>query len=158
MVWRSLVKTTTQKNGSVDEELKEQLVRSGLRSTPQRMQVYSIINETLDHPTAERVFIEAKRTMPEISMATVYNCLDALVRCNLVRVVNLHRAATRYCPNMQEHSHFYCRVCDQVYDVPFSPAGIRKGFRMPPGFEPTHFEVAIQGTCGNCRKREAEGA
>ena len=36
--------------------------------------------EKRDHPTAEEVFIRAKRGMPEISMATVYNCLDALVR------------------------------------------------------------------------------
>ena len=36
--------------------------------------------------------------MPEISMATVYNCLDALVKCGLVRQVNLDRGATRFLP------------------------------------------------------------
>lgn len=137
-------------NGKIDEQLKTQLQRSGLRTTPQRLEVYAVISDILDHPTAEGVFIEAKKRMPEISMATVYNCLDVLVKSNLVRVVNLNRAATRYCPNMTEHSHFYCEICDQVYDIPYSVNTIRRGFLMPTGFTATHFEVAIQGTCGHC--------
>lgn len=89
-------------------------------------------------------------------MATVYNCLDALVKSNLVRLVNLNRAATRYCPNMQEHSHFYCEICDQVFDIPYSVSRIRQGFLMPVGFEPSHFEVAIQGTCGHCTESQKQ--
>ena len=53
-------------------------------------------------------------------MATVYNCLDALVQCGLVRHVNLDRSATRYCPNMKEHCHFYCDECGGIYDVDFA--------------------------------------
>jgi Fur family peroxide stress response transcriptional regulator len=55
--------------------------------------------------------------MPDISHATVYNCLDALVQCGLVRLVQLERGATRYCPNMEEHCHYYCDECGAVFDV-----------------------------------------
>ena len=64
-----------------DETLHEQLEKSGLRFTPQRQHVYSVLLQKRDHPTAEEVFIRAKKGMPDISMATVYNCLDALVSC-----------------------------------------------------------------------------
>ena len=77
-----------------------------------------------DHPTAEEVFIRAKREMPDISMATVYNCLDALVKCGLVRQVTLERGATRFCPNMREHCHFYCDQCESVFDIEL-PGGDR---------------------------------
>ena len=55
--------------------------------------------------------------MPEISHATVYNCLDALVKCGLVRQVQLERGATRFCPNMEEHCHYSCDACGEVFDV-----------------------------------------
>ena len=69
----------------------ERLATSGLRLTPQREHVYNVLIEERDHPTAEQVFLRAKKDMPDISMATVYNCLDALVRSGLVKQVNLDR-------------------------------------------------------------------
>ena len=106
-----------------------------------------------DHPTAEEVFIRAKRGMPNISMATVYNCLDALVQCGLVRQVQLDRGATRFCPNMREHGHFYCDACDTVYDVDL-PKKPKPGIILPHGFKAEHFEVAIHGICPDCAKKE----
>ena len=66
-----------------DRHLTEQLGATGLRLTPQRQQVYDVLLQKRDHPTAEEVFIRAKKAMPEISHATVYNCLDALVKSGL---------------------------------------------------------------------------
>ena len=51
-------------------------------------------------------------------MATVYNCLDALVKCGLARQVTLERGAARFCPNMREHGHFYCDSCAQGHGLP----------------------------------------
>jgi len=95
-------------NKKSERELGERLATSGFRFTSQRRHVYDVVLQKLDHPTAEDVFIRAKRQMPDISHATVYNCLDALVQCGLVRQVQLERGATRYCPNMEEHCHYYC--------------------------------------------------
>ncbi len=61
--------------------LNERLAKGGFRFTPQRERVYSVLLKRRDHPTAEEVFIRAKQAMPEISRATVYNCLEALVQC-----------------------------------------------------------------------------
>ena len=95
-------------NTRADNTLSERLNHGGFRFTPQRRHVYQVLMEKRDHPTAEEVFIRAKRRMPDISMATVYNCLDALVTCGVVRQVTLDRGAARFCPNMREHCHFYC--------------------------------------------------
>src|SRR5438034_4026108 len=101
--------------------LTERLVTGGCRSTRQREHVYHVLLQNRDHPTAEEVFIRTKREMPDISMATVYNCLDALVECGLVRQVSLERGAARFCPNMQDHCHFYCDGCDEVFDINLAP-------------------------------------
>src|SRR5208282_6188208 len=104
-------------HGKPDQQLTERLTTGGFRFTPQRQHVYDVLLQKRDHPTAEEVFIRTKKTMPEISMATVYNCLDALVKSGLARQVTLDRGATRYCPNMHEHGHFHCNSCGTVFDV-----------------------------------------
>src|SRR5678815_1601794 len=110
---------------SVDAGLDQRLERSGLRRTPQREHVYDVLLQKKDHPTAEEVFIRAKKGMPEISMATVYNCLDALVNCGLVRQVNQDRSATRYCSNLRKHHHFHCDECGRAYDIDPVPGAPR---------------------------------
>ena len=135
-------------------ELNQRLTTGGFRFTPQREHVYNVLLERRDHPTAEEVFIRTKKTMPEISMATVYNCLDALVKCGLVRLVVLDRGATRFCSNMREHCHFYCDACDRVYDVDL-PAKPASPVALPKGFKVAHYEIAIHGVCPDCAKRKS---
>ncbi len=135
-------------------ELAQRLESSGFRFTPQRQHVYSVLLDKRDHPTAEEVFIRAKRGMPEISMATVYNCLDALVRSGLARQVTLERGAARFCPNMREHCHFYCEVCAQVFDISLSGEA---GISLPTGFRAERYDIAIHGRCPGCNgQREAQ--
>jgi Fur family peroxide stress response transcriptional regulator len=141
-----------------DASLNKRLATSGFRFTPQRQHVYNVLMEKRDHPTVEEVFIRSKEEMPDISMATVYNCLDALVKCGMVRHVNLERSATRYCPNMKEHCHFYCDDCGQIYDVDFSPDGDRNGLLLPEGFKVKQFDISIRGTCYDCTNNKANKA
>jgi Fur family peroxide stress response transcriptional regulator len=143
----------TEKNHEGDR-LSERLATGGFRFTPQRQHVYEVLQGRRDHPTAEEVFIRAKREMPEISMATVYNCLDALVQCGMVRQVQLERGATRYCPNMREHCHYYCAECGSVFDVAL-PAHAPSVPR-PRGFKIDHYEIAVHGICSDCASRKKQ--
>ncbi len=131
-----------------EQHLTEQLGATGLRLTPQRQQVYDVLRHKRDHPTAEEVFIRAKHGMPDISMATVYNCLDALVKSGLARQVTLERGATRFCPNMEEHCHYYCDACGEVFDVPL-PADT-SALPHPRGFKVDHYDIAVHGRCAAC--------
>lgn len=131
-------------------DLNERLAHSGLRLTPQRQQVHEVLREKMDHPTADQVFMRAKNKMPEISMATVYNCLDALVKCGMVRQVTLDRGATRYCPNMQDHSHFYCDECGSVYDILQTISPEEAHIKLPRGFRLKLIETNLHGLCPDC--------
>jgi Fe2+ or Zn2+ uptake regulation protein len=133
------------------DNLSKRLNTLGFRFTPQRRQVYEVLMQKRDHPTADEVFVRAKRQMPEISHATVYNCLDALVECGLIRQVQLDRGATRFCPNMHEHCHFYCDECDTVFDVNL-PEKAESGVALPKGFQAKRIDIAIHGVCADCAK------
>jgi Fur family transcriptional regulator, peroxide stress response regulator len=134
-----------------EQHLTEQLGATGLRLTPQRQQVYDVLLQKRDHPTAEEVFIRAKKAMPEISHATVYNCLDALVKSGLARQVQLERGATRFCPNMIEHGHFHCSNCGTIYDVDLPPE--LPCVAVPRGFRADGFDITVHGLCADCAKK-----
>jgi Fe2+ or Zn2+ uptake regulation protein len=131
----------------LNHELTERLADRGFRFTPQRQAVYGVLLHERDHPTAEEVFIRAKKGMPDISMATVYNCLTALVKCGLVRQVTVERSAARFCPNMREHCHFYCEHCDTVFDIDLPR---NAGIPLPKGFAAERYDIAIHGHCPAC--------
>lgn len=126
----------------------ERLAAGGFRVTRQRRAVYEVLLRKRDHPTADEVFQRVRGTMPEISLATVYNCLDALVASGLARQLARDQGASRFCPNMREHGHFHCDGCGKVFDVEV-PSG-RALVPMPSGFRATRVEVTLHGHCPGC--------
>lgn len=134
------------------EPLEEAIARSGIRLTPQRRFVLEALMEKRDHPTALEVFLRAKAHMPSISLATVYNCLDALTESGLVRQVNCDRSSSRYCPNLIPHGHFFCKECGAVFDVPLD-ASLATGWEVPEGTLISHVEINLRGTCSSCAQK-----
>lgn len=99
-----------------------------------------------DHPTADEVYARARARMPSISLATVYNCLETLVGCGLVRAVNIEREPTRFCPNLSEHAHFVDRRTGTVYDIDLPPHTLRVLRELlPDGFEAEEVEISFRG-------------
>jgi Fur family peroxide stress response transcriptional regulator len=128
------------------ETLNRKLAQAGLRSTRQREVVYNAILSKRDHPTADEIFARVKADMPSISLATVYNCLDTLVQCHLVKQVHLERESTRFCPNLSEHAHFHDNDTGQVFDVQLEPEILDKlSSLLPENFEPSSIDITFRG-------------
>jgi Fe2+ or Zn2+ uptake regulation protein len=125
----------------------------GGRSTHRRQEVYDVLLEQRDHPTATEVFIRVKDRVPSISLATVYNCLETLTEAGLVKQVNLDRAPSRYCPNLDEHGHFHCSECGGITDIDFKDDAHQSHMRLPRGSVVSHVEVAVKGLCPDCAAR-----
>ena len=136
----------TEAESTVREGLVQKLADSGLRSTPQREIIYSTLLKKRDHPTAEEVFARVKADMPTISLATVYNCLEALVQCSLIRQVNHERGPTRYCPNLRPHAHFYDEQSGATHDVDL-PLAVFDQLRslLPAGYNAAAVEITFRG-------------
>jgi Fur family peroxide stress response transcriptional regulator len=131
----------------------ETISRKGFRFTAQRREVYDALLQH-DHPAAIDVFMRVQKRLPGISLATVYNCLETLAECGLVRAVNHDREPSRYCANLQPHAHFFCDECGAVADVP-SPgdggvATVTAGWQLPAGAVVTNHEIAFRGLCPDC--------
>lgn len=126
--------------------LAQRLADSGLRSTPQREVVFSVLLTKRDHPTADEVYARVRAEMPSISLATVYNCLETLVQCQLVRAVNFERGPTRYCPNLHPHAHFHDESTGETFDVDLPPAVLDQVKRILPAHcEASSVEIVFRG-------------
>ncbi len=123
------------------------------RMTKQRQVVYDVLMAKLDHPTASEVYSRTVTLMPTISLATVYNCLETMTQCGLVKQVNLDRAPSRYCANLKEHAHFYCEECGEVTDLELK-SGVKStnAWKLPRGSRVDHVEAAIKGVCPACTR------
>lgn len=136
------------------EELQAALPRD-FRMTRQRKVVYEVLLDERDHPTAAEVFDRAKSRMPSISLATVYNCLETLSQAGIVKQVNLDREASRFCPNLRPHAHFFCTACDTIFDIDLRLRADATGaWDVPAGACVDQVDVAMRGLCPDCREKE----
>lgn len=118
----------------------------GLRMTKQRKEIYHILMEYRDHPTASEVYMRAKECLPSISQATVYNCLQALVQHQIIRQVNFERESSRYCPNLREHVHFHDSATGAIHDVDFKPGfQLNELLQLPEGVQVEDIEITLRG-------------
>ena len=127
-------------------DLAQRLADSGLRNTPQRELVYQSILAHRDHPTAEEIFTRTKVEMPTISLATVYNCLETLIECQLVRSVHFERSSTRYCPNLVPHAHFHDSKTGTTHDIDL-PEQLLSELKklLPEGYSADAIDITYHG-------------
>ena len=119
---------------------------AGLRMTRQRQEIYRILIERRDHPTANEVFMRAKDRLPNLSLATVYNCLEALVQHGIIRQVNFERESSRYCPNLSEHGHFHDAATGVIHDIDFKPGvSLTDVLELPAGAVVEDIEITLRG-------------
>jgi Fur family peroxide stress response transcriptional regulator len=121
----------------------------GLRMTRQRRHIYRMLIQHRDHPTANDVFMRIKDSLPNLSLATVYTCLDAMVKHGIIRQVNFDRSPSRFCPNLANHGHFHDAKTGIIHDVTFRP-GIRLEdvLDLPPGTVVKTVEFTLRGHLG----------
>jgi Fe2+ or Zn2+ uptake regulation protein len=130
-----------------------QLLRAhGLRATAQRRAIYRVFAEaagasaTDAHLTAEEVFQEARRELPELSRATVYNALGELTEAGLLGLVE-GPGPRRYDANVDPHHHFRCRHCHELHDVELANVEVTLRER---GFRVQSAHVLLEGLCPKC--------
>jgi Fe2+ or Zn2+ uptake regulation protein len=80
--------------------------------------VYESLAGSGGHPTAEELFRLVKSRAGRLSLATVYNALEALIRVGLVRRMATTSGCCRYDADTSAHSHVCFGHSAEVLDVP----------------------------------------
>lgn len=95
---------------------KERCRQAGLKVTPQRMAVFRTLIESKEHPSAEIVFRQVRKTFPNISLDTVNRTLLMLNDIGAAFVVEGSGSPKRFDGNLQNHHHFMCVECKRIID------------------------------------------
>jgi Fe2+ or Zn2+ uptake regulation protein len=103
---------------SQDADVRRALEEAGWRYTRQRAAVLACLRTTHGHPTAEQVFAFVRGQLPNISLATVYKALEALVDAGLANRIAGDHGPTRYDGRSDPHYHLRCQRSGEVIDLP----------------------------------------
>jgi Fur family transcriptional regulator, peroxide stress response regulator len=101
-------------------DLKALCRNAGLKLTQQRIEVFSELAHSSDHPSPETLHRRLKPRMDAISLDTVYRTLATLAQHNLVHKVETFQSQVRYEVVNPPHHHLICRACHAICDFPWS--------------------------------------
>ena len=134
-----------------NSEAATMLVEKGIRPSPQRIAVLEYVRNNPIHPTADKVYCALSPDIPSLSKTTVYNSLKQLVAAGFLQTVNIEDDELRYDGNIEEHYHFKCLNCGEIFEIP-----AEHGFSipaMPENFSIQKIQTNIWGLCGSCREK-----
>ena len=117
-----------------------------MRFSHQRDTIRKIIYSTNSHPTADQVFIKAKKIIPNISLGTVYRNLKQLEKAGILQTI-YDGNIIRYDWKTEPHNHLKCKICGDLIDVDMSDLIIQPDFEKKYKFEVDDVEMTIIGTC-----------
>lgn len=98
------------------KQFRDGLKRAGVKATHQRMVIFQEIAKSSDHPDAETIYKAVRRSVPTVSLDTVYRTLWLLVDLGLVETLSPPRYKTRFDANLSAHHHFVCMRCGTTRD------------------------------------------
>lgn len=119
--------------------------------TKQREVVLQVIREAETHLTANEVFDNAKRLLPTISFATVYNSLRFLKEAGHIAEIQFGNGASRFDRKLSRHDHAICNKCGKLVDIELDfPVDLVQSAAQFSNFRPESLEFTLRGICPEC--------
>ncbi|HEV3486928.1 MAG TPA: Fur family transcriptional regulator [Vicinamibacterales bacterium] len=134
--------------------LRQQLRARGLRWTPQRRLLLSVLEQSDGHVTAAELVERCRAADPQTTPSTVYRTLDVLEELGLVR--HGHAADGReefHVLPAEEHGHIYCRGCGASWELDAEEAArLLHSFERDRAFQVDLSHLTLVGLCAACRE------
>lgn len=133
-------------------EFEERCRRQGVALTVQRRVVFETMLQRDDHPTVDQIFEVVQERLPEVSRATVYRNLEALVEMGVIRRAHHSGTAVRFDAKTHHHHHLICTRCGRMVDFEDPRLeGLPTPERATTGFRVDDYSVHVMGLCADCQ-------
>jgi Fur family ferric uptake transcriptional regulator len=139
---------------SCENRFHAELHERGLRITPQREAILSVLHRFGTPVTAEQVYRKSIELNPAIELSTVYRTLELLQSIGLVSAVGQEGKQRRFLHVGQEKPHFHlrCQQCGKVEGIDLMEiASFASRLRSKHGFVMEAGHVTLPGLCKDCR-------
>ena len=122
------------------------------RQTAQKTFILDYLKGVKSHPTAEIVYKEVRKRLPNISQGTVYRVLNNFKENGQIQAIDT-KENVHFDADISDHAHFICEKCSKVYDVQDECAhcGILKNRKTKVG-KINHYKINFYGVCSACKK------
>ena len=117
--------------------------------TKQRALILRLIRESKQHLTADELYQLAKKELPGIALATVYNNLIRLAEEGEIKKITFCGHTDCYDKSNIPHIHLICDGCGKVSDHPSD--GLMEEMQQRLGFPINEYELAVHYTCPKCQ-------
>lgn len=126
---------------------------AGLRLTPQRTAICFVLANSEDHPTAQEIFEILRPNYPGMSLATIYNTLDALTRVGAINALGgVGDGIVHYDADTSPHINLACLNCHNVIDYPSEHIEhVEAEVQASSGYRLLGARVLYYGLCPNCQ-------
>jgi len=112
-----------------------------------------ILKNTKSHPTADWVYQEARKEIPNISLGTVYRNLRNLNQEGKIQKLTFGSSLDRYDGDTSFHYHFSCRGCGKISDiVPEGEEKVLLEVEKRTGFQVEGVRIDFFGMCSRCKR------
>ena len=128
--------------------------KTGLRVTPQRIEIYKQLISTDEHPSAEILYENVRKTFPNISFDTVNRTLLTLSRIGAASIVAGSGDVRRFDGGTDNHQHFKCIKCKRIVDFQHkSFEDIKLPSNLAKKFIILRKTVYLEGICDLCQDK-----
>lgn len=123
-----------------------------MKYSKQRDIILQIVQNSMDHPTADMVYEKARHEISNISLGTVYRNLNQLVESKLIRKISAGNS-DRFDKTVKDHCHFHCTKCNEVTDLPVEHVfKLKEELMKKTGHKIECEEILFTGVCKDCLK------
>jgi Fur family ferric uptake transcriptional regulator/Fur family peroxide stress response transcriptional regulator len=138
---------------TADRHLTDALHERGRRVTPQRLAIHRTIRRLDRHVSAEELLGAVERSVPGVSLPTVYSTLELLESLGLIRRVGSFNGRAMFDPRLDPHHHAVCSRCGRVDDIeaPVDAAPAVAEARRA-GYSEPSAGLIVTGVCAACRR------
>lgn len=124
----------------------------GIKLTPQRLVILSYLDGNKAHPSARAIYRSVSKQFPTMSLATVYNTLEALMDKGRLQELTIDPDKKRYDPDCSQHHHLICIKCKNIVDI-HKEVKLTLSSSMTKGFDLIGNRIEFYGICRKCKKK-----